>query len=123
VRAIAEFELVITFLIENAGLDRKGAAANPLIEMNLSLPENVAGSTASELVSKPEPSPFPELTKEERFNGWSPASLAEYKKSRDRACGLVGGNVVTLFVRPKQQPRHENAHSKNYSVFRRKWRD
>jgi hypothetical protein len=41
------------------------------------------------------------LTPEDIRNGWTAEKLAQYQLQRDRASNLVGGNVVTEFVRPK----------------------
>ena len=51
----------------------------------------------------------PELTAEERRNGWTPAALAAYRLERDRAADLIGGNIVTEFTGRKLAPRIENA--------------
>lgn len=42
-----------------------------------------------------------ELTKDEAFNGWDAASLAAYRRERDKVADVVPGNVVTEFKRGK----------------------
>jgi len=48
-------------------------------------------------------------TAEELKNGWTAEQLKAYHAQRDKACNLVGGNVVTQFVPPKKQPTSEPA--------------
>lgn len=50
-----------------------------------------------------------ELTAAEKRNGWTLASLRAYQRDRDEAVGMVAGNVVTEFKRPKQGPKLEGA--------------
>lgn len=48
------------------------------------------------------------LTEAEIANGWTEADVLAYQAERDKAMGLVPGNVVTPFVRPRPAMRIEN---------------
>ena len=43
-----------------------------------------------------------EITRDDIRNGWTPESLEAYHLAREEARGLVPGNVVTQFMRPKR---------------------
>jgi hypothetical protein len=64
------------------------------------------------------PAPI-EPTADERRNGWTAETLAAYRREREAAvapqhsAGLVAGNVVTPFVRPKPPVRIESALAHN----------
>ena len=49
-----------------------------------------------------------ELTDDDKRNGWDDASLFAYVEGRDKAFGLVPGNVVTRTERGRPQLRVEN---------------
>jgi len=82
-----------------------------------SAPSEGAGTQFSDQYARPregrthpaETPAAPELTVEERRNGWTPAALAAYRLERDRAADLIGGNIVTEFTGRKLAPRIENA--------------
>jgi len=80
-------------------------------------------------INGPEWAADPELKPEERAGGWDPASLATYRRERERAAArrtvgadeLVGGLVVTEFERPRpRRPVLEGSgmNSKHYSPWR-----
>lgn len=49
------------------------------------------------------------LTDDDYKNGWDEPSLFAYIQARDAAAGLVAGNVVTKFERPRPPIRVETA--------------
>jgi hypothetical protein len=55
------------------------------------------------------------LTAADSRNGWTLASLAAYRREREKVHGLVAGNVVTEFKRPKPAMRVEGP--RGYSPF------
>ena len=58
------------------------------------------------------------LTDDEIKNGWTEDQARKYQKSRDIAHGLVPGNVVTEYARPK--PPVQVISCKDYDPL--KWR-
>lgn len=49
-----------------------------------------------------------EITPEDIRNGWDRHSLASYHEEREAAAGLVAGNIVTAWDRPRPAIRVEN---------------
>jgi hypothetical protein len=49
------------------------------------------------------------LTADQRKRGWTDENLEDYRRQRARAHDLVGGFVITPFIRPKRQPEFEHA--------------
>lgn len=59
-----------------------------------------------------------QLSKEDSRNGWTLESLRTYQREREKAAGVVAGNVVTEFKRPKQGPVLQGA-GPNYNPITR----
>jgi hypothetical protein len=65
------------------------------------------------------PTPFGTITEAEIRNGWNQRALDAYLAQRNEETGLVPGNVVTAFVRPRPPIRVENSReSKNGRGYR-----